>query len=79
MKAFTITKPFCGYLAITIEAETEEEALKIFDDKSAEVCFDRKSLEEFECEWEVMDRIVQGNVCYAQYHEMEIDVEDIDE
>lgn len=56
MKVFEVTLPIAGHAFLTIEAETEEEAI--------EKAFDEVTLQNIE-EWEALREFNRGNVCYC--------------
>lgn len=56
MREFQVTVPIAGVAYITVEAETEEEAI---DEALGTV--GREHIED----WQALRHITQGNVCYA--------------
>ena len=75
MKKYTVIMPFAGAITLTIEAKSEAEAKENFYKKvDNKITFDRKALEEIEAvaEWDFYTKITEGNVCNAEYSEMEI-------
>lgn len=73
MREFQITKPIAGHVSITVEAENEQEALEKFDEEF----FDEKYSNllqnpNIEYEWDIYDKLVEGNVCYTHYTETDI-------
>ena len=71
--SFVVRVPFAGYIATTVEAadasEAEEKALEAAWDITLELT-DPKSVDHWE--YEMLSRIVQGNVCYAPLFEIEV-------
>lgn len=63
-KYYTITMPLTGIVSKEVEAESEEEALKIFHEDL--------TIDDIQ-EWETCEHIVQGNVFYGIQNTMEIE------
>lgn len=73
-KTFWIKKPFAGYFEAEVEAENEEEAKEKFDKLCEKITLDFKTDNEVGLgEWEIYDRLVQGNICYVSVYETEIE------
>jgi len=71
MNRYLISVPIAGIVCISVEAENEEDAYKeVWNNK-----FDEDTLQ-----WEMLEKLVEGNILYAPQNEMCIeDVEkDID-
>jgi len=62
MAEYQVTLPIAGTAYLTLEADSEEEAIE----KALEEC----TMDDIES-WAAMRRIVQGNVCYAETWEAE--------
>lgn len=58
MKTYEVTIPIAGHAFITVEAESEDEAI--------EIAMGEVSLKHVE-EWECLERFNQGNVCYCPH------------
>ncbi len=69
MNRYRITIPCAGSTTVEVEATDEDEARTLAFEKACD--------EPVPDEFEYMDRIVQGNVCYAPV--WEIEVEDLGE
>lgn len=57
MPRFNVTLPIAGHLTIEVEAEDEEKAVI--------AALEGKVEYDAEPTWEVMERFMQGNVCYC--------------
>jgi hypothetical protein len=66
MKSWSVTLPIAGHAYLTVEAETEEEAI--------EQAFNEVTIDHIET-WEAVERFNQGNVCYCP-HPWEAEVVD---
>jgi len=55
-KSYDVLIPIAGHVFLTVEAESEEEAI--------ELGMERASLEDIE-EWTTLERFSEGNVCYC--------------
>jgi hypothetical protein len=58
MKSWSVTLPVAGHAYVTVEAETEEEAI--------EKAFNNVTIDNLES-WEAVERFNQGNVCYCPH------------
>jgi hypothetical protein len=56
MKSWSVTLPIAGHAYLTVEAETEEEAI--------EQALNEVTIDHIET-WEAVERFNQGNVCYC--------------
>lgn len=56
MPEFNVLVPFAGHIAVTVEAESEDEAII--------AAMDAATLDNVES-WEVLERFNRGNVCYC--------------
>ena len=56
MKTWEVTVPIAGHAYITVEAESEEEAI--------EKAIDEVTLDEID-HWEALERFNQGNICFC--------------
>ena len=60
---FMVELPIAGKATIFVEAESEEEA--------KDIAYANLTIDHIE-EWEPMDHITEGNVCYAPFWSIEI-------
>ncbi len=68
MKTYEVTLPIVGIAFLTVEAESEEDAIS--------KAIDEVSMEHIE-EWDALRRITSGNVLYASRNEAEaVEIED---
>ncbi len=58
MKSYSVTIPIAGHAYITLEADSEEEAI--------EKAMESVSINDI-AEWEPMKQFNQGNVCYCPH------------
>jgi hypothetical protein len=58
MRTWSVTLPIAGHAYLTVEAETEEEAI--------EAALNEVALDHIET-WEAVERFNQGNVCYCPH------------
>lgn len=66
MKEYTITLPIAGHAVVTVEAESEEEAIK--------EAFNTVTIDDIQ-EWEALRQFNRGNVCYCPSPwEIQVDV-----
>ena len=70
MNIYNITLPLTGIIYKTVEADSEEEAIRLAMEES--------TLDDIE-EWDTHRKIVSGNVFYGVLNEMEIEKEDDEE
>lgn len=71
MKTYTVTVPIAGHAIITVEAESEEDAIH--------EALNTVTVDDLES-WEAVEQFNQGNVCYCpQPWEAEAILEDGDE
>lgn len=71
MKTYSIIVPFTGHMEVFIDAENEEDAIN----KAFEVDVELKGLPENveQFTWEYHRHITQGNICSAEYNDLEIE------
>jgi hypothetical protein len=76
-KDFYVEIPVVLKLMVGVTAKTEEEAIeKVFDSRIAiDVVDDGETLNWVEHEWEMHDKIVQGNVFYGGINEPYVEEE----
>lgn len=76
MKKYEVSLPFCGYLTMVVEADSEDESIR----KSLDVAFRMDLYQssrtgefyEYElCEWDTFRYLVRGNVFYGSLSEAE--------
>lgn len=73
-KEFTVSIPFAGYMSKTVIANSEKEAKEKFYEAASDIRFEIETLEKMDgIEWEFYEKLVQGNVCYTYYTQMEIE------
>lgn len=70
MNIYNITLPLTGIIYKTVEADSEEEAIRLAMEES--------TLDDIE-EWDTHRKIVSGNIFYGVLNEMEIEKEDDEE
>ncbi len=68
LKAYRVRLPLTGYIEIEVEAESEAEAI--------ENAMGKATIDDI-AEWDVLDRINEGNVCYAM-HPWEAEAEELE-
>lgn len=75
MKTFSVTMPFAGMIRCDVEAETEEEAIEKFREKTQNVTLDSQSLDaiQADAEWDLYEHMLQGNVRSFQYVDVEVE------
>jgi hypothetical protein len=79
MKLYTITKPFAGYVTKAVEADSEEEAIAKFNELVWQLEFKDNVLNLVDhIEYDFYDKVVEGNICYLDHHEMEIEIQNED-
>lgn len=64
MKDYTILIPFTGYVSVTVEAENSDDAV--------EIAFEKATIEDHLEEWDLHEKVNQGNVSYALLNEIQI-------
>jgi len=75
MKTYSVLMPFAGSMTLEVEAENEDDAKEKFYEEIEQVSFkmaetDKKGIDV--C-WDFHEKIVGGNVCYAEWNNMEIE------
>jgi hypothetical protein len=60
MKKYTVVIPIAGAISIEVEAEDKTRAIN-----AAWAKIDAEAADAGEVEWEFLNRIAEGNVCYA--------------
>lgn len=56
MPTFNVLVPFAGHIEVTVEAESKDQAIT--------AAIGAATLDDVES-WEVLERFIQGNVCYC--------------
>jgi hypothetical protein len=63
MPKFTVTIPFAGHITKTVEAATKEDAANmVYEGWSG---FAGSSQEDYDYEYDLLDRFTSGNVCHC--------------
>lgn len=76
-KTYLVRRPFAGVVNVEVEAESEEEARQKATDAFQKLTIDWKSDEGVDVEeWNVYDRLFQGNISYVNCYEE--DIEELD-
>ncbi len=76
MKTYEVTKPIAGYVVLTVEAESEEQAKQDFYKKVDDLTLEQIMKQSDDSEWDFYEKLVEGNIFYGTYYEMEINVID---
>ena len=67
VKDYIVSIPIAGKITFLVEAESEEEAVKKAWDADPDLG---------DAEWEMMEHICEGNVLYASYNDVKVELED---
>ncbi len=69
MKRYQVSLPFTGYFLLEIEASSADEAKEIAFDKSLSLSEDIHLIGE----WEIHDKVVEGNVFHGTLNSVEVE------
>lgn len=74
MKIYELRVPFAGEMYVSVEAETEKEAInKAFDAGMLLQVDDIEGIEDAEVsEWQLLKKIAEGNVLFAPLNNFEV-------